>query len=163
MMPMLRVFSSGYCVSTVLSLPCPGAASVYTEAKRGVEVSAPLRLFRTLPAIMRERLVGLRHLVSVLSLLHRRPAVVRRVQQLTGELLGHALLRPPPRGPDQPPHRQRHPALRPHLDRYLIGGAADPAGFDLDRRLAVVHRRLEPVSYTHLTLPTSDLSVDLGG
>src|SRR6266704_821786 len=102
MMPMFRVFSSGYCSSTTLPSPLLGA----TQEKRGVEAPAPLFESRSLPAIVRERLVGLRHLVSVFALLDGRPAVVGRVQQLTGEPLRHALLRAAPRGPDQPAHAE---------------------------------------------------------
>src|SRR2546429_5817318 len=95
MMPMFRVFSSGYCASTTLPSPLLGA----TQEKRGVEAPAPLFESRSLPAIVRERLVGLRHLVSVFALLDGRPAVVGRVQQLTAsrsDMLFSARRRPAP-------------------------------------------------------------------
>src|ERR1700737_4380092 len=139
MMPMFRVFSRGYCASTARLLPKGGGG---TQEKRGAR-SRPPRCISSLPAIMRERLVGLRHLVSVFSLLHGGPSVVGRVQQLAGQLVGHAALRASARRPDQPPHAQRGAPIRPDLDRDLIGGAAHPPRLDLDGRLAVVHRALE--------------------
>src|SRR2546422_878548 len=66
MIPMLRVFSSEYCRSTSASLPPYDSL----HEKRGVRLRPPLHFVLWLPAIMRERLVGLRHLVRVFSLLH---------------------------------------------------------------------------------------------
>src|SRR5437899_6593228 len=124
MMPMLRVFSSEYCRCTVSPLFFPG----YT-CEEGGQPAAPLFSVLLLPAVMREGLVGLRHLVRVLSLLHGGAAVVGGVQQLTGQLLRHAPLRPPARGADHPAHGQGRPPLRPHLDRHLIRGAATRRDF----------------------------------
>src|SRR5438876_3941468 len=141
MMPMFRVFSSGYCSSTTLPSPLLGA----TQEKRGVEAPAPLFESRSLPAIVRERLVGLRHLVSVFALLDGRPAVVGRVQQLTGEPLRHALLRAAPRGPDQPAHAEGRPPVGSHLDRHLVCRVAHPSRPDLHCRLALFPCRLVKV------------------
>ena len=49
--------------------------------------------------------------------------------------------------------RQEHPRQRagPFLVRTLLRQQTG------DRQLRVLPRQLEPVSYTHLTLPTSDL------
>src|SRR6267143_2052918 len=80
-----------------------------------------------LPAVVREGLVRLRHLVRILALLHRVAAVVRRVHQLGGELLIHGLLAALFGVLDQPAHGERHPALLPHFHRDLVGGAADAA------------------------------------
>src|SRR5262249_61513223 len=44
---------------------------------------------RDLPAVVRERLVGFGHPVGVISLLHRGPPVVGRVQELPGQALLH--------------------------------------------------------------------------
>src|SRR5213593_4437865 len=139
MMPMFLVRSSGYCDSTALPLPLPSRV-VKRRVGRGV---SPPPGISSLPAVMRERLVGLRHLVRVFSLLHSGAAVVRRVQQLPRQLRRHALLRPPPRRPDQPAHAEGGASVRPHLDRNLVRGTADPPRLDLDGRLAVVHRGLE--------------------
>src|SRR5690606_31570540 len=45
-----------------------------------------------LPAVVREGLVGLRHLVSVLATLDRGAEAVARVEDLVGEAVGHRLL-----------------------------------------------------------------------
>src|SRR6266508_5551201 len=101
MIPMLRVISRGYCRSTLLS-------SCFSLPRRGRPGPAPpLVAWVSLPAIMGEGLVRLRHLVSVLSLLHRGPPFVGGVRQLGGELLGHAALAAAARSGDQPAHRQR--------------------------------------------------------
>src|SRR2546426_430860 len=121
MMPMFRVLSSEYCRSTSSS-----AFFLSSYMRRGGP-AAPLFVGFPLPAIMRERLVGLRHLVGVFPLLHGRAAVVGGVEQLGGELLGHAALGPPARGADHPAHGQRRTAVGPHLDRHLVRRAADAA------------------------------------
>src|SRR5436190_9259813 len=122
MMPMFRVLSSEYCRSTSSSAFFPSA---YMQ-KGGPGCGPPFRWI-PLPAIMRERLVGLRHLVRVFPLLHGRAAVVGGVEQLGSELLGHAALGPPARGADHPAHGQRRTAVGPHLDRHLVRRAADAA------------------------------------
>src|SRR6266481_382003 len=123
MMPMLRVFSSEYCRSTASS---SAFSAIYDMRRGGSAYGPPLRSVAWLPAIMRERLVGLRHLVRVFSLLHRRASVARGVEQLGGQFIRHAPLGPPAGGPDDPPHGQRRPPVRAHLDRHLIRRAADP-------------------------------------
>src|SRR5438477_299235 len=117
MMPMLRVFSSEYCRSTAWS----SAFSAIYDMRRGGSACAPLFVpFPWLPAIMRERLVGLRHLVRVFSLLHRGSPVAGGVEQLGGQLLRHAPLGAPTGGPDDPPHRQRRPPVRANFDRLCL-------------------------------------------
>src|SRR5215467_2833027 len=137
MMPMLRVFSSEYCRCTI----SPSFSSA-THAKRGVSRALLLSVLQ-LPAVMREGLVGLRHLVGVLSFLHGGAAVVGGVEQLGRQLVRHAPLGTPARGADHPAHGQGCPPLRPHLHRYLIRRAAHATRFDFDGRLHVVDGRLE--------------------
>src|SRR5689334_25179442 len=120
MMPMLRVFSSEYCRSTSSS----AFLSVSTR-EEGDQASVPLVAGVRLPAVMRECLVGLRHLVCVLALLHGGPAIVRGVQQFRGELLGHAALGAPPRRADDPAHRERRASVGADLDGHLIRRATD--------------------------------------
>src|SRR5438552_5704579 len=143
MMPMLRVFSSEYCRSTAWS----SAFSAIYDMRRGGSACAPLFVpFAWLPAIMRERLVGLRHLVRVFSLLHRGSPVAGGVEQLGGQLLRHAPLGAPPGGPDDPPHRQRRPPLRSNLARYLTPRAAHPPRPHRSARLSLCdgeHNHLE--------------------
>src|SRR5436189_255611 len=129
MMPMFRVFSSEYCRST--SRPCflDSVVSARYMRSGGSACGPPLGSALRLPAIVSERLVGLRHLVRVLALLHGGAAVVRGVEQLGGKLLGHRALGTAPGGADDPPHRQRRPSIGTHLDRHLVGRAALlPAG-----------------------------------
>src|SRR5882724_3586039 len=107
MMPMFRVFSSEYCRST--SRPCflDSVVSARYMRRGGSACGPPLGSALRLPAIVSERLVGLRHLMRVLALLHGGAAVAR--------------------GVDDPPHRQRRPSIGTHLDRHLVGRAADPS------------------------------------
>src|SRR5262245_56532324 len=77
--------------------------------------------------------------MRVLLLLDRAAAPVGGVEQLPGELLDHRLLGARAGVLHQPADGERRPARRPHLDRNLVGGAADAARAHLDDRL----RRLE--------------------
>src|SRR5581483_12330640 len=95
------------------------------------------------PAIVRERAVGFRHLVGVLSLLDGVSPAIGCVEQLAREPLRHGLLIALARGRDDPADAERLTARLAHLDRHLVGGAADAAGADLDRRHHVVERLLE--------------------
>src|SRR5205823_7764567 len=89
MMPMFRVFSSEYCRSTAF-LVSPVDRVLPPRSKEGGQAAAPLSVdVAPLPAIMRERFVGLRHLVRVFPLLHCRAPVVGRVEQLGSQLVGH--------------------------------------------------------------------------
>src|SRR3989440_1697652 len=125
MMPMFRVFSSEYCRST--SRPCflDSVVSARYMRRGGSACGPPLGSALRLPAIVSERLVGLRHLMRVLALLHGGAAGVRGVGQLGGKLLGHRALGTAPRRAADPPHRQRRPATRAHPDRPLAGRAAE--------------------------------------
>src|SRR5215471_19450848 len=87
MMPMLRVRSSDVCLATIHPLKTP---VLQNEPDDRCDSGAPASADRstaqlqhrtTLPAIVRERLIGLRHSMHVFPLLHRRPCVVRRVEQ----------------------------------------------------------------------------------
>src|SRR6476620_3754837 len=91
-----------------------------------------------LPAIMRKRLVGVGHLVRIFALLDRVALVGRSVEQLARQLLLHgAAVGALASRLDDPAHAERHRALRPHVDRHLVGGATDAAGFHLDLGLHV--------------------------
>src|SRR2546427_5729524 len=109
MMPMFRVFSSEYCRST--SRPCflDSVVSARYMRRGGSACGPPLGSALRLPAIVSERLVGLRHLMRVLALLHGGAAVVFGVEPPGGKpLRPRALRTAPPRAQD-PPHRQRRP------------------------------------------------------
>src|ERR1039457_6210580 len=92
---------------------------------------------------MGEGLVGLGHLVGVLLLLDRVPAVVGGVHQLAGELVAHRLLAARLRVRDDPSDRERRAAVRLYLDRHLVRRAADAARLDLEDRLDVLESLLE--------------------
>src|SRR5262245_37438861 len=140
MMPMFLVRSSGYCEST--GLPFRQVSGQLLKRRGGPGMSPPPGIW-SLPAVMCERLVGLRHLVGVFSLLHRRPAVVRRVEQLGGQLGRHALFRSATRGAYDPAHAERGTTVGTHFDGNLIRRAANPSRLDLDGRLAIVDRGFE--------------------
>src|SRR4051812_44328998 len=86
-----------------------------------VAIGPPLRL----PAVVRERLVGLRHPVEVVLTLVGTALLVEGVQDLPRELLVHVLLAPVARIRNDPPHGEGARAARRHLDRDLIVRAAD--------------------------------------
>src|SRR5262245_52608436 len=112
MMPMFLVRSSGYCEST--GLPFRQVSGQLLKRRGGPGISPPSGI-SSLPAVMCERLVGLRHFVGVFSLLHRRPAVVGRVEQLGSQLGRHALFRSASCGPDDPSHAERRATVRTYL------------------------------------------------
>src|SRR5690349_5322394 len=104
---------------------------------------APAAYRSLLPAVVREGLVGLGHLVGVLATLHRGAEAVGRVEDLVHEPLGHGLLTTLTRVADHPAQGQRGRAVGLDLDRHLVGGATDTTRLDLERRTDVVQRALE--------------------
>src|SRR3954452_11441450 len=96
-----------------------------------------------LPAVVGEGLVGLRHAEDVVLALVGTALLGLRVQQLVGQPHRHRLLAPVARELDQPAHGERAGAACRHLDRHLVGGAADAAGLDLQRRRQGLDRRLQ--------------------
>src|SRR3712207_1334281 len=99
---------------------------------------------------MRERTVGFRHTVGVFALLHGIAAVVGGIEQLGGETLDHGLVVTAASGLDDPADRKSLTALGTNLDRHLVGGTADSAGADLDRRGDVVEGLLEDLERVRL-------------
>src|SRR5215467_14806672 len=87
-----------------------------------------------LPPVVREGLVGLRHPVDVVLALVGAALLVERVEDLVGELLGHALLAPVARVRDEPADRERARAALRHLDGHLVVRPADAAALDLEHR-----------------------------
>src|SRR3954447_2232901 len=99
--------------------------------------------WRGLPAVVREGLVGLRHAEDVVLALVRAALLGLRVEQLVREPLRHRLLAPVAGELDQPADRERAGAAGGHLDRDLVGRAADAAGADLEHRRERLDRDLE--------------------
>src|SRR3569833_2413872 len=87
---------------------------------------------------MRKGLVGLRHTMRVFALLHRRAALLDRIEYLAGETQIHGLFTASAVGVDDPAHGQGGLTIGTHLHGRLIGGATDAARLHLDDRLDVV-------------------------
>src|SRR5258708_16145996 len=115
------------------------------SAARNPREAASHGAWPSLPAIVREGLVRIRHAVRVFLLLHCIALALRRRDDLGRQLLGHRLLVALAAVENQPAHCQRRAALRTHFDGHLIGGAADAAALDLDHRLQVGEGLLEDV------------------
>src|ERR1700739_2312950 len=116
MIPMLRVSSS------LNALPMVPETAFFSPGP-----VAPVSLTATthsLPPVMRERLVRLRHAMHVFLLLDRSAARVGRVNQLIRELVDHRLARALPRILQQPANRQGLPSERIHFHRNLVVRAA---------------------------------------
>src|SRR5438270_5870197 len=102
---------------------------------------------------MTESLVALGHPVSLFLPLHGRADTVGGVKQLERELLSHRFPASLARETDQPAAGEREAALGAALDRDLVGGAADPAGFDLQLRGGVADGEVEDLERFLLGLP----------
>src|SRR5262249_62421166 len=81
---------------------------------------SPAFVTTALPAVVREGLVGLRHLVRVFALLDRAALVARRRHQLVRELLRERVVRTGARERDDPARRERVPAVRTDFHRHLV-------------------------------------------
>src|ERR1700753_1530730 len=92
-----------------------------TRARSTFAVLTAIALPPSLPAIVREGLVGLGHLVGVLTTLHAGAQAVAGVEDLVHQPLGHRLLPPVAGVTDQPPQRERGGPVRLDLDRHLVG------------------------------------------
>ena len=100
---------------------------------------------RSLPAVVRERLVRFSHPVRVVLFLDGRSLSPSRSQEFEREPFGHRLLASIARKTNQPTACQSGPTLGPHLDGNLIRGTADPATLDLERGLGIRQRLREYV------------------
>src|SRR6185437_5028999 len=94
-----------------------------------------------LPAVMGERLVGLRHAVGVLALTYRGAAVLGGVHQLVCQAKRHGLLGAIAGRLDDPAHGQCLATRGANFNRYLVSGATDTARLHFHHRLHVVERR----------------------
>src|SRR6202521_248187 len=92
---------------------------------------------------MGESLVAFCHPVGFFFALDRPTRVLRGVEELERQLLGHALAAALTGEADDPATGEREPALRPDLNRDLVRGATNPPGFDLEQGSGVTKRRLE--------------------
>src|ERR1700737_658942 len=90
-----------------------------------------------------ESLVAFRHPVGFLFALDRSSRVLGSVKQLERELLRHAFPATLPSETNYPAPRQRQPALRPDLNRHLVGRATDAPRLDLEQRSGVAKGQVE--------------------
>src|SRR4051812_23978164 len=95
-----------------------------SDDRGGAEGMSPLHL----PAVVREGLVGLGHAEDVVLALVGAALLGLGVHELVGEALGHRLLAAIAGELDQPADGEGAGARGGHLDRDLVGRAADAAG-----------------------------------
>src|SRR5271168_2420777 len=113
------------------------AISLYRSAR------ANYQRRRYLPTIVRERLVGLGHTVSIFALANRGAAILRGLHEFGGKAMRHGFLAAGRGRFDDPSHGERLAAVGADFDGHLVGRAADAAGLDLDHGLDVVERLLQ--------------------
>src|SRR5215210_1739884 len=131
MIPMLRTV-----VRSITAVSSATARCLLSVSRKGGGAGG-------LPAVVREGLVRLGHLVGVLAALDARAEAVAGVEQLVHEPLGHGLLAALPRVADQPAQREGRLPRSADLDGHLVGRTADAAALDLEGRLDVVQGALE--------------------
>src|SRR5919108_3256973 len=111
--------------SVVVVLPASMWAMIPMFRTRSSAMRVCVVAIAALPAVVRERLVRLRHPVHVVLALVGAALLVERVEDLAGELLLHPFLAPLARVLDEPAHGQRPRAPCGHLHGHLVVGAAD--------------------------------------
>src|SRR6266516_2729690 len=158
MIPMFRVRTSGYsritrgcfappgarpasfaaCAMSSFNSPA-GTAMTNGPPRRtpGPQRARPRDSLSWSPSVMGESLVGVGHLVHVLTSLDGGALPVGCVHDLADQAVGHGMLTALPRVVHQPPQGQRCSPMRPDFDRHLIGRAADPARPGLEQRPGV--------------------------
>src|ERR1700722_3317046 len=97
----------------------------------------------SLPAVVRERLVGVGYAMRFFTLLHGAAAVLGRFQQFRCQFARHRILVALARGFDQPAHRQCGAARRAHFDRHLVRCTADATRLHFNRGRDVAERLLD--------------------
>lgn len=92
---------------------------------------------------MSERLVGIRHAMSIFALLDRRALVPRSGDQFSGQVVGHTLAGTAPTEADDPPDGQGGSAILANFHWHLIGGTTDPATLYLEHGPNIIQGGLE--------------------
>src|SRR5215203_3634835 len=113
MIPMLRVLASWAALAITYSSSFGSACGF--RGSPGLPPTAGAGE-RTSPAVVREGLVRLGHLVGVLAALHGGAEAVAGVEELVHQALGHRLLAARAAVLDQPAQAQRGAPRRAHLD-----------------------------------------------
>src|SRR5690554_1004715 len=101
------------------------------------------KLQRGLPAVVREGLVGVCHLVRVFAALDCSAETVRCVEDLVGETLGHRLLATALGVGGEPAQCESVCTVRLDLDGHLVGRSTDTAGANLKGGAHVVECLLQ--------------------
>src|SRR5712692_7614602 len=81
--------------------------------------------------------------MSIVFLLDRVAAIVRRIEQLSRQPVSHRFLAAPARKRDDPANRQRTAPLLMNFDRDLIGGSSYAPRFHFHVRAHVLDSLLE--------------------
>src|ERR671910_1417040 len=118
------VLRASMCAMPPISLP----------RRSGVFLATDTAISPSLPSVMCECSVRLGHPMRVFPALYARANVILGIQDLAGQPAAHSLLPARPGEADHPPQGQRVRPTRVHLDRHLIGSAADSAAADLQAR-----------------------------
>ncbi|EAQ30599.1 hypothetical protein NAP1_07465 [Erythrobacter sp. NAP1] len=105
--------------------------------------TCPSPVPQSLPAVVREGAVRVRHAVRVFALLDGVAAVVGGIHQLTRQTGAHGGLGATASRTDQPADRESLGTLGANLDRHLVGRTTDTAAANFDLRLHVVERIVE--------------------
>src|SRR3954451_18914346 len=131
MIPMLRVLASWPVVSAMSLTPRAGSPCGWCRSAGAGGRPACRPTLRAAgpgsPAVVRECLVRLGHLVGVLTPLHRGAQTVARVEQLVHQTLGHRLLAAAAGVLDEPAQPERGAPRGANLDRHLVGRTTDAA------------------------------------
>src|SRR5438552_3299002 len=98
---------------------------MFLTRSSATRVSVTAKSLLSLPAVVGEGLVGLRHAVHVVLALERVALLLERVEDLAGQLVAHVLLATVARVGDEPADRERLPPALRHLDRHRVLRAAD--------------------------------------
>src|SRR5919108_4151212 len=117
--------------SVVVVLPASMWAMIPMFRTRSSAMRVCVVAIAALPAVVRERLVRLRHPVDVVLALVGAALLVERVEDLAGEALREALLAALARERDEPAHGEIARAALRHLHRDLVVRAADATGANL--------------------------------
>src|SRR5580698_4822835 len=139
MIPMFRQRFRGVVRATIYL----SSASIRSRCR---SIKSKTKLFTRslfLPAVVREGLVGLGHTVNIFLLLHRGATAVGCIEELSGQLLDHALFPASAAVGHEPADGERGAALGENFNRNLIVRSADAPAFNLEKRLAVLDCLLE--------------------
>src|SRR5688572_12018569 len=116
MIPMFRVLARIALLATAAALFFPLEGTALGTCLS--EVPGSPAGCRGLPAVVREGLVRLGHLVGVLAALDAGAEAVAGVEELVHQALGHRLLAAGAGVLDEPAQRERGAAAGAHLDRH---------------------------------------------